>query len=89
MSFLQSLLNRYIPTVKADDSEDELVDPQKVLREKCAAKADCSNLQQKLNTCNDRVNSRSNTEETCLEELIDYVECVDHCVSKTLFSKLK
>lgn len=46
-------------------------------------------MQDKLNTCNDRVNSRKETEETCMEELIDYVECIDHCVAKTLFTKLK
>lgn len=87
MSFFQNLLKRYVPTVKAD--EDEIVDPQQVLREKCAAEAKCASLQEKLDTCNDRVNSRTQTEETCLEELIDYVECVDHCVAKTLFTKLK
>lgn len=32
MSFLQSFFKRYIPTVKAEDEEAELVDPQKVLR---------------------------------------------------------
>ena len=35
----------------------------------------------KLDECNDRVNSRSNTSEICVEELIDFVHCVDHCVS--------
>ncbi|XP_033331660.1 ubiquinol-cytochrome c reductase 11 kDa subunit [Megalopta genalis] len=89
MSFLQRLLNRYIPTVKAEDGEDELIDPQKILRERCALKDYCKQLHEKLNTCNDRVNSRTKTEETCLEELIDYVECVDHCVAEKLFSKLK
>lgn len=81
---------RYLPIVKADEGEEEeLVDPQKILREQCSKEEKCSNLQQKLTTCNDRVNSRSHTEETCLEELIDYVQCVDHCAAKTLFSKLK
>lgn len=88
MSFIQNFIKNYIPKVKADDDEEELVDPQKVLREKCSA-AHCESFQEKLNTCNDRVNSRKQTEETCLEELIHYVECVDHCVAKTLFSKLK
>lgn len=78
-----------MPTVKADDEEEELVDPQKILREQCQQLPKCASLQEKLNTCNDRVTSRSNTEETCLEEMIDYVECVDHCAAKTLFSKLK
>lgn len=39
--------------------------------------------------CNDRVNSRSKTTETCAEELVDYVSELDHCVSHHLFSKLK
>ncbi|KAG6803943.1 cytochrome b-c1 complex subunit 6, mitochondrial [Apis mellifera caucasica] len=87
MSFLQNIFKRYIPTVKAED--EEIVDPQKLLREKCSRLPKCSAMQDKLNTCNDRVNSRKQTEETCMEELIDYVECVDHCVAKTLFTKLK
>ncbi|XP_014469522.1 PREDICTED: cytochrome b-c1 complex subunit 6, mitochondrial [Dinoponera quadriceps] len=90
MSFIQDFFKRQVPVVKAEEEEEpELVDPQKVLREECAKLAKCVSFQEKLNTCNDRVNSRSNTEEICLEELIDYVECVDHCVAKTLLSKLK
>lgn len=30
--------------------------------------------------CNDRVNSRKQTEETCHEEVIHYFHCLDHCV---------
>jgi len=89
MSIVQDFFKRYLPVVKADDEDEELVDPQKVLREQCSQEVKCTNLQEKLNTCTDRVNSRSNTEETCLEELLDYVQCIDHCVAKTLFSKLK
>ncbi|XP_043462098.1 cytochrome b-c1 complex subunit 6, mitochondrial [Leptopilina heterotoma] len=89
MSFIQSFFERIIPVVKADDGDDELVDPQKVLRETCGQQKKCIELQNRLNTCNDRVNSRKNTEETCLEEIVDLVQCVDHCVAKTLFSKLK
>ena len=89
MSFLQSFFKRNIPTVKAEEEDGELVDPQKQLREKCAKKAKCVTMQEKLTTCNDRVNSTPETEETCLEELIDYVECVDHCVAEKLFSLLK
>ncbi|XP_003700255.1 ubiquinol-cytochrome c reductase 11 kDa subunit [Megachile rotundata] len=89
MSFFQSFFKRYIPTVKADDDEGELVDHQKRLREKCSQQAKCVKMQERLTTCNDRVNSASETEENCLEELIDYVECVDHCVSEKLFSLLK
>ncbi|CAG5076743.1 Similar to UQCRH: Cytochrome b-c1 complex subunit 6, partial [Cotesia congregata] len=89
MSFLQSFMARFVPVVKASDEDAELVDPQKVLREKCQEQPKCVKFQERLSTCNDRVNSRTKTEETCLEELIDYVSCVDHCVSHDLFSKLK
>lgn len=59
------------------------------LQEKCAEKKSCAELKSKLDTCNDRVNSRSKTTETCQEELFDYFHCVDHCVSKDLFKFLK
>jgi len=90
MSNIQDFFKRYLPVVKADEGEEEeLVDPQTVLREECNKEAKCVSFKEKLDTCNDRVNSRSNTEESCLEELLNYVQCVDHCVAKTLFSKLK
>jgi len=90
MSNIQNFFKRYLPVVKADEGEEEeLVDPQTVLREKCSEEPKCVAFKEKLDTCNDRVNSRSNTEETCLEEILDYVQCVDHCAAKTLFSKLK
>ncbi|XP_017755571.1 PREDICTED: cytochrome b-c1 complex subunit 6, mitochondrial [Eufriesea mexicana] len=87
MYFLQDFLKRYMPIVKAE--EEELIDPQKVLRERCSKQSTCADLQKQLDTCNNRVNSKTQTEETCMEELLDYVECVDHCVAKTLFSKLE
>lgn len=70
------------------EEEPELVDPQTVLREECKT-AHCGDYITKLETCNQRVESRTKTEETCYEELLDLFHCVDHCVSKTLFSKLK
>lgn len=69
------------------DEEEELVDPHVVLKEECAGR--CTNYKQKLDECNDRVSSRSQTTETCAEELFDFVHCVDHCVAKDIFSKLK
>lgn len=32
MAFLENFIAKFMPTVKADDEEAELVDPQKVLR---------------------------------------------------------
>ncbi|XP_018026288.1 cytochrome b-c1 complex subunit 6, mitochondrial [Hyalella azteca] len=71
-----------------EEEEEELVDPHDVLKEKCTATSTCTALKEKLDECSDRVNSKSNTTETCYEELIDLIQCVDHCLEKTLFSKL-
>lgn len=43
----------------------------------------------KYQECNDRVNGRTRTTETCVEELFDYLHELDHCVAHTLWSKLK
>lgn len=56
-------------------------DPMVAVKEKCGQTKECVALMEKLTTCNDRVNSKSNTAETCVEELTDYLHCVDHCVS--------
>jgi len=78
----------FMPTVKAE--EEELVDPQQELRAKCAQEDHhASSLLSRYQECNDRVNSRSKTLETCTEELFDYLHALDHCVTKTLFSRLK
>ncbi|CAG9831090.1 unnamed protein product [Diabrotica balteata] len=76
-------------SVKAQDDDEELVDPQETLREKCRDTEHCQKLAEKYQACNDRVNSRSRTTETCVEELFDLLHAVDHCVTKDLFSKLK
>ncbi|KAL1501776.1 hypothetical protein ABEB36_007041 [Hypothenemus hampei] len=84
--------DRFFPKlfiVKADDDEAELVDPQQVLRDQCLETAHCKTLADKYQACNDRVRSRSETTETCVEELFDLLHAVDHCVTKDLFSKLK
>ena len=57
-------------------------DPQDVLKEECALKKECVKLQEELDRCTERVNSRTNTSETCAQELYDFLHCVDHCVSK-------
>ncbi|XP_014208878.1 cytochrome b-c1 complex subunit 6, mitochondrial [Copidosoma floridanum] len=88
-SFFRSFAERFTPIVKAEDEEAELVDPQTVLREKCSGTKECSKFKEVLDTCNDRVNSRSQTAETCVEEVIDFMSCIDHCAAKTLFHHLK
>lgn len=53
------------------------------------AEAKCAAFGEKLQECNDRVNSRSQTLETCTEELFDFLHCVDHCAAKDIFKQLK
>jgi ubiquinol-cytochrome c reductase subunit 6 len=56
-------------------------DEQAKAREACRATRNCLKFFDQLQSCNDRVSSRKKTAETCLEEVIDYVHCVDECVS--------
>lgn len=87
MSFF-NLFSTITPKVSAQsDEDDELVDPQVVLKEQCGER--CVNHKNKLDECNARVSSRKATAEICAEELYDFIHCVDHCVAKDLFSKLK
>lgn len=72
-----------------NEEEEELVDPAESMRESCAEKGECAKLFQELEICNQRVASKSKTEETCVQELFDFLECRDKCVSHSLFSKLK
>jgi putative uncharacterized protein GLEAN_14895 len=78
--------------VRADDDDGdaepvEMVDPMDALRDKC--KPHCNDFKTKLDQCDQRVRSRKNTTESCFEEIVDWMSCVDHCASKDLFSKLK
>uniref|UniRef100_A0A336LZS3 Cytochrome b-c1 complex subunit 6 n=1 Tax=Culicoides sonorensis TaxID=179676 RepID=A0A336LZS3_CULSO len=86
-TFMSNL--RVFPSVKAQEEEEELVDQQEALREKCRQEPHTKHLLEKYQACNDRVNSRSQTTETCVEEIWDYLHALDHCVSATLFTKLK
>lgn len=61
----------------------------KSLQDVCSQKPDAQNLWGKYQECNDRVNSRSQTAETCEQELVDYLHVLDKCVSKDLFKRLK
>ncbi|KAL3271159.1 hypothetical protein HHI36_021657 [Cryptolaemus montrouzieri] len=76
--------------VKAQDAEEEdIIDPHDTLREQCRETDHCKHLAERLQQCNDRVNSKSQTSETCVEELIDLMHAIDHCVTPKLFSQLK
>ena len=70
-----------------DDEEEEEEDPddhQEILREKCGELSLCTALKEEFDICETRVNGRQKTEENCAQELLDFIGCVDKCVS-TLF----
>uniref|UniRef100_A0A1A9X4E8 Ubiquinol-cytochrome C reductase hinge domain-containing protein n=1 Tax=Glossina brevipalpis TaxID=37001 RepID=A0A1A9X4E8_9MUSC len=71
-----------------EEEEEELKDPMEELREECSNQEHISKLYDILNECNDRVNSKTETKETCEQELFDFLQERDDCVSKTLFDHL-
>ncbi|XP_046852734.1 cytochrome b-c1 complex subunit 6, mitochondrial-like [Xenia sp. Carnegie-2017] len=72
-----------------DEDEEDPEDLQETLREKCGELSKCVALKNEFDACESRVSSRQRTEENCAQELLDFVGCVDKCVSKSLFSHLK
>ncbi|XP_064625025.1 cytochrome b-c1 complex subunit 6, mitochondrial-like [Lineus longissimus] len=72
-----------------EEEEEDLVDTQDVLKEKCQQTKECQKYYEELQVCTSRVAGKSNTEETCDQELYDFIHCTDHCVSKSLFENLK
>merc|ERR1711997_639162 len=103
-SFLSSVVEMIVPKLKAEEEDDEpaeeeeeeeeeedeeeLVDSQEVIRDKCK-ESHCVAAQKELDACNDRVNSKTATTETCFQEILDFYHCIDHCASATVMSQLK
>ncbi|CAN0421790.1 unnamed protein product [Lampetra planeri] len=42
----------------------------------------CESLKAELSSCEARVSSRTRTQETCAQELLDLIHCQDHCMHK-------
>merc|ERR1739838_348598 len=66
----ESVMDKFIPR-----DEEDLVDPAVQIKEDCANSAACISSKERLDACNERVNSKENTEETCLEEILDFYHC--------------
>ncbi|NXT38476.1 QCR6 protein, partial [Pelecanoides urinatrix] len=58
-----------------------LQDPLTTVREHCEQMEKCVKARERLELCDARVSSRSQTEEQCTEELFDFLHARDHCVS--------
>ncbi|KAL4608292.1 cytochrome b-c1 complex subunit 6, mitochondrial [Arapaima gigas] len=72
-----------------EEEEEEMVDPLETVRQKCEVTEHCVHAREKLELCETRVGSRSQTKEECTEELFDFLHARDHCVSHKVFSSLK
>ena len=72
-----------------EEEEEELVDPLTTVREHCEQLEKCVKARERLELCDNRVSSRSQTEEDCTEELFDFLHARDHCVAHKLFKNLK
>ncbi|XP_064372234.1 cytochrome b-c1 complex subunit 6, mitochondrial isoform X2 [Dromaius novaehollandiae] len=72
-----------------EEEEEELVDPLTTVREHCEQTEKCVKARERLELCDARVSSRSQTEEQCTEELFDFLHARDHCVAHKLFNQLK
>lgn len=85
------MLEKLVPSVKAEEDpedEEDLIDPAVAIKEKCA-EGHCGKYQAKLDECNARVTSKSKTTETCVEEIMDFYHCVDHCAASKIFATVK
>merc|ERR1712034_179279 len=72
-----------------EEDEEEPVDPLDTLRERCASSIKCQKAMARFEECESRVKSKSNTEEKCTEEILDFFHCQDYCMAKDLFNQLK
>lgn len=64
------------------------------IKSNCQEAKECEKTREIFNTCTERVKNApppksDEDQETCEEELFDFLHCVDHCLSQSLFSKLK
>lgn len=71
-----------------DEDEEEVEDPKIAVNEACAS-GRCSSLKSILDDCTSRVNGKSKTSETCVQELNDLLLCVDNCSATKLWAQLK
>ena len=65
-----------------DEEEEEMVDPLEVVREQCNVSATGKALAAELKNCTQRVEADEETEETCTQELFDFLTARDVCVGK-------
>ncbi|XP_046905558.1 cytochrome b-c1 complex subunit 6, mitochondrial [Hypomesus transpacificus] len=72
-----------------EEDEEDMVDPLETVRQKCEQSEHCVHNRERLEACENRVGSRSETDEDCTEELFDFLHARDHCVAHKVFHSVK
>ena len=73
---------------EGEEEEEEPIDPQDVAKEMCAEIPACAKLRAVMDECNERVEGKKLTTETCTQELFDFLHCADHCVRLHCYRQL-
>ncbi|CAH1168797.1 unnamed protein product [Phyllotreta striolata] len=72
-----------------EPEKEAIPDPLDLLKDECKKKAHIKRLEEIYQTCNDRVNTKGCTAETCVEELFDLLRAIDKCIKNKVFQVLK
>ncbi|KAI9504063.1 ubiquinol--cytochrome-c reductase subunit 6 [Coemansia spiralis] len=70
-----------------EEEEEDPEDPAPAIKEACADTLSCKSLKHHLEECATRVENGS--KESCAEELLHLMHCVDQCAVPQIFAKLK
>uniref|UniRef100_A0A8C1D8D3 Ubiquinol-cytochrome c reductase hinge protein n=4 Tax=Cyprininae TaxID=2743694 RepID=A0A8C1D8D3_CYPCA len=90
MVFEEKMITNGEPEEEEEEEEEQdLVDPLETVREKCEQTEHCVHARERLEACETRVGSRSETTEDCTEELFDFLHARDHCVAHKVFQSIK
>nr|ACI67081.1 Cytochrome b-c1 complex subunit 6, mitochondrial precursor [Salmo salar] len=94
MVFEEKMILNGEPEDEEEEEEEDMVvcidlDPLDTVRDKCAQAEHCIHTRAKLEDCESRVGSKSETAEDCTEELFDFLHARDHCVAHKVFHSVK
>ncbi|KAJ2072106.1 ubiquinol--cytochrome-c reductase subunit 6, partial [Coemansia sp. S155-1] len=69
-----------------EEEEEDAVDPADKIKEDCGETLHCKSLKHHLDECAARVDDGS--KESCAEEFLHFLHCVDKCAVPQIFAKL-
>ncbi|KAJ2882740.1 ubiquinol--cytochrome-c reductase subunit 6 [Coemansia aciculifera] len=70
-----------------EEEEEDAVDPADKIKEECGETLHCKSLKHHLEECAARVEDGS--KESCAEEFLHFLHCVDKCAVPQIFAKFK